>query len=121
MIQVTRQMRIWAAIEAVDFGKGIDSLVRVCEEKLQARPVFLVRCSFFEAGVKRRRRSWSMTAVAFGFLRWDYPGVDSSGRRVLAMRDLHVAIRVPYIRQPQLSYFWRLQSAAVSAERAASF
>jgi transposase len=38
MIQVTPQMRIWVAIEAVDFRKGIDSLVRVCQEKLQADP-----------------------------------------------------------------------------------
>jgi transposase len=38
MIQITPQMRIWLAIEAVDFRKGIDSLVRVCQEKLQADP-----------------------------------------------------------------------------------
>jgi transposase len=38
MIQITPQMRIWLAIEAVDFRKGIDSLARVCQEKLEADP-----------------------------------------------------------------------------------
>jgi transposase len=38
MIQITPQMRIWLAVEAVDFRKGIDSLARVCQEKLQADP-----------------------------------------------------------------------------------
>lgn len=38
MIQITPQMRILVAIEAVDGRKGIDSLARLCEEKLQADP-----------------------------------------------------------------------------------
>jgi len=36
MIQITPQMRILVAIEAVDGRKGIDSLARLCQEKLQA-------------------------------------------------------------------------------------
>ena len=35
MIQITPQMRILVAIEAVDGRKGIDSLARLCQEKLQ--------------------------------------------------------------------------------------
>jgi len=38
MIQVTPQMRILVAIEAVDGRKGIDSLARLCQEELQADP-----------------------------------------------------------------------------------
>ena len=38
MIQLTPQMRILVAIEAVDGRKGIDSLARLCQEKLQADP-----------------------------------------------------------------------------------
>jgi len=38
VIQITPQMRILVAIEAVDGGKGIDSLARLCQEKLQADP-----------------------------------------------------------------------------------
>jgi transposase len=38
MIQITPQMRILVAIEPVDGRKGIDSLARLCQEKLQADP-----------------------------------------------------------------------------------
>jgi transposase len=38
VIQITPQMRILVAIDAVDGRKGIDSLKRLCEEKLQADP-----------------------------------------------------------------------------------
>ena len=36
MIQIVPQMRILVAVEAVDFRKGIDGLVRVCKEALEA-------------------------------------------------------------------------------------
>lgn len=38
MIQITPQMRILVAVEAVDGRKGIDSLVRLCQEKLDTDP-----------------------------------------------------------------------------------
>jgi len=38
MIQITPQMRILVALEAVDGRKGIDSLARWCQEKLEADP-----------------------------------------------------------------------------------
>jgi transposase len=38
MIQVTPQMEIWMAVEAVDFRRGIDGLARVCREVLEADP-----------------------------------------------------------------------------------
>ena len=38
MIQITPQMRILVAIEAVDGRKGIDSLARLCQERLAADP-----------------------------------------------------------------------------------
>ena len=50
MIQITPQMRILVAVEAVDGRKGIDSLARWCQEKLEADPfsgglfVFRRRC-----------------------------------------------------------------------------
>jgi transposase len=34
MIQITPQMRVLVAIEPVDGRKGIDSLARLCQEKL---------------------------------------------------------------------------------------
>jgi transposase len=38
MIQISPQMRILVAVEAVDFRKGIDGLARVCQEELQSDP-----------------------------------------------------------------------------------
>ncbi len=38
MIQVTPQMEIWMAVEAVDFRRGIDGLARVCQEVLRTDP-----------------------------------------------------------------------------------
>ena len=36
--QITPQMRILVAVEAVDGRKGIDSLARLCQERLQSDP-----------------------------------------------------------------------------------
>jgi transposase len=38
MIQITAQMRVLVAIEPVDGRKGIDSLARLCQEKLAVDP-----------------------------------------------------------------------------------
>jgi transposase len=38
MLQITPQMRILVAVEAVDFRKGIDSLAELCRSKLHADP-----------------------------------------------------------------------------------
>jgi len=38
MIQITPQMRVLVAIERVDGRKWIDSLVRLCQEKLAEDP-----------------------------------------------------------------------------------
>ena len=38
MLAMTPQMRILAAVEAVDFHKGIDSLAELCRAKLNADP-----------------------------------------------------------------------------------
>ena len=38
MIQIAPQMRILVAIEATDFRRGIDGLIRVCKEVLKSDP-----------------------------------------------------------------------------------
>ena len=38
MIQITPQMRILVAVEAVDLRRGIDGLARVCREQLASDP-----------------------------------------------------------------------------------
>ena len=59
MIQVTPQMRILVAIEPVDGRKGIDSLARLCQEKLQADP--FSGCLF----VFRSRRGTSIRILVY--------------------------------------------------------
>ena len=39
LIQITPQLRILVAIDAIDGRKGIDSLAQLCREKLDADPV----------------------------------------------------------------------------------
>jgi transposase len=38
MIQITPQMRIWVAVEPVDFRRGIDGLAQLCRQTLQQDP-----------------------------------------------------------------------------------
>ena len=38
MIQITPQMRVLVAVEAVDFRRGIDGLAKLCRETLQSDP-----------------------------------------------------------------------------------
>ncbi len=39
MIQLTPQMRLLLAVEPVDFRKGINGLVTVCRQRLEADPL----------------------------------------------------------------------------------
>ena len=59
MIHITAQMRVLVAIEAVDGRKGIDSLVRVCQEKLSEDPIG--GCVF----VFRSRRGMSIRLLSY--------------------------------------------------------
>ena len=59
MIQITPQMKILVAIEAVDGRKGIDSLARLCEEKLESNP--FSGCLF----IFRSRRGTSIRLLCY--------------------------------------------------------
>jgi transposase len=59
MLQITPQMRILVALEAVDGRKGIDSLVQLCREKLGADP--FSGCLF----IFRSRRATSIRVLAY--------------------------------------------------------
>jgi transposase len=59
VLQITPQMRILVALEAVDGRKGIDSLVQLCREKLAADP-FSGRVFVF-----RSRSSISIRVLAY--------------------------------------------------------
>lgn len=59
MFQVTPQMRILVALEAVDGRKGIDSLAQLCREQLEEDP--FSGCVF----LFRNRRSTTLTLLAY--------------------------------------------------------
>jgi transposase len=59
VLQITPQMRILVAVEAVDGRKGIDSRVQLCREKLDADP--FSGCLF----VFRSRRATSIRVLAY--------------------------------------------------------
>jgi len=80
MIQITAQMRVLVAIEPVDGRKGIDSLARLCQEKLAEDP--FSGCVF----VFRSRRGTSirlltMTARDTGWRKSACPKENSYGGR----------------------------------------
>jgi transposase len=62
MIQISAQMRVLVAIEPVDGRTGIDSLVRLCQEKLAEDP--------FSGGVFVFR-SRSRSGIAIRVLTYD--------------------------------------------------
>jgi transposase len=59
MLQLTPQMRILVAVQAVDFRKGIDSLAELCRAKLHADP--FSGCVF----VFRSRRASSIKVLVY--------------------------------------------------------
>jgi hypothetical protein len=70
MIQITAQMRVLVAIEPVDGRKGIDSLARLCQDKLAEDPVS-------GCGVVFRSRS----GMDIGWRRSGFPKEGSYGGR----------------------------------------
>ncbi len=59
MIQITPQMRVLVAIEPVDGRKGMDSLARLCQEKLAEDP--FSGCVF----IFRSRRGTTVRLLAY--------------------------------------------------------
>jgi transposase len=59
LIQITPQLRILVAVEAIDARKGIDSLAQLCREKLDADP--FSGCVF----IFRSRRGTAIKILAY--------------------------------------------------------
>ena len=59
LIQITPQLRILVAVEAIDGRKGIDSIAQLCREKLDADP--FSGCLF----IFRSRRGTSIKLLAY--------------------------------------------------------
>jgi transposase len=65
MIAVVAPMRVWVAVEPVDFRNGVDGLVAGCRQRLQAEPMSGALFVF------RSRRARSLKILAYdgqGFL-----------------------------------------------------
>jgi transposase len=99
MLQITPQMRILVAVEAVDFRKGIDGLVHLCQEVLGQDP--------FRGGVFafRNRRATALKVLVYdgqgfwlchkrlsqGRFRW-WPSSASQSAKTLAAHQLQVLL-----------------------------
>ena len=71
MIQITPQMRLLLAVEPADFRKGIDGLVSLCRQRLEAEPL---EGALF---VFRNRRAKSLKMICYD----GYVNIEIMGRR----------------------------------------
>ncbi len=121
MIQITPQMRILVALEAVDGRKGIDSLARLCQEKLRADP--FSGCLF----VFRSRRGTAIRILVYdgqgfwlaqkrlsrGRFRWWPTGRDAwEVAKCLEAHQLQVLLAAGDPTATQAAPLWRRVSAS---------
>ena len=119
MIQITPQMRILLAVEAVDFRKGIDGLARSCREVLKGDP-FSGHVFVF-----RNKRATSIKVLMYDgqgfwlcqkrlskgrFLWWPHKGRD--GVRRLLAHELHLLIWNGNPSGGEVSPLWKRISSA---------
>lgn len=121
MIQLMPQVRILVAVEAVDGRKGIDSLARLCQEKLREDPCS--GCVF----VFRSRRGTSIRILSYdgrgfwlaqrrlsqGHFRWwpTSPGA-GEGAKPLEAHELYVLLAGGDPASTQAAPVWRQLSAS---------
>lgn len=119
MIQITPQMRILVAVEAVDFRKGIDSLSRLCPEQLHADP--FSGCVF----VFRSRRATAIKVLVYdgqgfwlaqkrlssGRFRW-WPASLTGAAAALEVHPLQVLVAAGNPAAAQAAPMWRRVRAA---------
>ncbi len=114
MIQITPQMRIFLAVEPVDFRKGIDGLAAVCRSKLQSDPFSGALFVF------RNRRATAIRILVFdgqgywlchkrlstGRFRY-WPKEPEVGTRVLESHELQMLISGGDFEATQAAPAWR--------------
>jgi transposase len=114
VIQITPQMRILVAVEAVDFRKGIDSLSRLCQEQLHADP--FSGCVF----VFRSRRATAIKVLVYdgqgfwlaqkrlssGRFRW-WPASATGAATSLEAHQLQVLLAAGNPAAAQAAPMWR--------------
>jgi transposase len=120
MIQVIPQMRIWVAVEAVDFRRGIDGLGRVCRELLKADPFSGALFVF------RNKRGTAIKILTYdgqgfwlcqkrlskGRFRW-WPGEQGGKLRILMAHELQLLIWNGNPYGGQVAPLWKGLSAMI--------
>jgi transposase len=118
MIQITPQMRVLVAIEPVDGRKGIDSLARLCQEKLAEDP--FSGCVF----IFRSRRATSIRLLTYdgqgywlaqkrlsqGRFRW-WPETEGAAARTLQAWQAQLLFAAGDMSRVQAAPVWRPVSA----------
>ena len=114
MIQITPQMKILVAVDAVDFRKGIDGLCGICRRTLKTDP-FLGYVFVF-----RNRRGTSIKLLMYdgqgfwlcqkrvsaGRFHW-WPAPQDDRLRSLAVHELHLLIWNGCPEQARVAPSWR--------------
>jgi len=120
MIQITPQMRIWAAVQPADFRKGIDGLAQVCRAVLRQDPFSGAIFVF------RNRRATSVKVLVYdgqgfwlchkrlsrGRFRW-WPAAASGSTRTLEAHQLQVLLAAGNPEGAQTAPPWRAVRPAV--------
>ena len=116
MIQITPQMRVMVAVQPADFRKGIDGLVRLCQETLQQDPF----CGFMF--VFRNRRATAVKVLVYdgqgfwlchkrlstGRFRWWPSGASGNqAAQTMAAHQLHVLLSAGNPEGAQAAPPWR--------------
>ncbi len=119
MIQVTPQMRILVAVEAVDFRKGIDALARLCQDTLHADPfsgyVFVFRsrrATAIKVLVYDGQGFWlAQKRLSSGRFRW-WPVRAAEAATTLEAHQLQVLLAAGNPMTAQAAPVWRRVRAA---------
>jgi len=119
MIQITPQMRVLVAVEAVDFRRGIDGLARVCRESLGADPfsgaVFVFRSrrgSAIKLLVYDGQGFWLChKRLSQGRFRW-WPSRTDAAATSLRTHELQVLLSAGDPSWTQAAPVWRSIAAA---------
>lgn len=116
MIQITAQMRVLVAIEPVDGRKGIDSLVRLCQDKLAEDP--FSGCVF----VFRSRRGTSVRLLTYDgqgywlaqkrlsqgrFVWWPAPEAADHAAKPLEAYEAQLLLAAGDVSQVRAAPMWR--------------
>ncbi len=114
MIQLTPQMRILVAVEPVDFRKGIDGLVQLCQAVLRQDPfsggVFVFRnrpATALKVLIYDGQGFWLChKRLSCGRFRW-WPASSTAAAKTLAAHELHVLLSAGNPDATQAASPWR--------------